>query len=482
MISRNFIKSSFIYTLAGALPMASAIILLPFYISFLPTAVYGALSLYLAFSLFVQVLVTYSFDSSLYIHYHEFKGDPGKLASFVSSTFIFMMMIGAGTGIVLVVCGDMVFKLVFDDPAISFFPFGFMAVAIGIFQGLFKVYSNLIQSRENPELFFWSNLLLFSLIAGLTIAGLYVFPSTLMGPIGGRVVAGGIASVWVLFRIYREFGLHFNYALLKSTFSYNHYTFIYQIQQWIINYFDRFLMVFFLPLSSIGVYDFSLKCLVVIEFIMGGLHNSFYPKVVSTIMAQKDKGSTIELNRYYHGLTAVIMLMISSGILVLPFLVNLLDKSKGYQEAIAYFPYIAVIYILKSLRLYFAAPFGILKYTKPLSVIYMAVSAIKILLMLLLMTRFGILGVVISSMVAAVFEIVFLKYSIKDRFKFQYNAFKLIVTPLVLLVTVLLVEPFAGNEYPLIVHGSYLLIVVVFLFWVYRNELKTLNFNKLLRS
>jgi len=461
--------------------MASAIILLPFYISFLPTSVYGALSLYLAFSLFVQVLVTYSFDSSLYIHYHEFKGDEKKLAVFVSTAFIFMLIIGVVTGIVLVALGDWVFSLVFDDQKISFFPFGLMAVAIGIFQGLFKVYSNLMQSRQRPELFFWSNLLLFTLIAGLTIAGLYVFPSTLIGPIGGRVIAGFIAAAWVLFQIFREFGMQFNFALLKSTFGYNHYTFIYQIQQWVINYFDRFLMVFFLPVSAIGVYDFSLKCLVIIEFIMSGLHSSFYPKVVSEIMAQKEKGSTIELNRYYHGLTAVIMLMISAGILILPFLVDQLDSTQGYQEAIQYFPYIAIIYVLKSLRLYFAAPYGILKYTKPLSVIYFIVSVIKILLMVLLIGRFGILGVVLSSLIASAGEIMLLKYGIQERFQFKYNIFKLVITPLVLLGSVLLFEPTMGRDYPAQVHMFYVVLVIVFLVWVYRNELKTLNLSKLLR-
>ena len=167
--------------------MASAIILLPFYIGYLPTSVYGALSLYLAFSLFVQILVTYSFDSSLYIHYHEYKVDSAKLASFVSSAFIFMLMISAGLGLMLVALGDFMFELIFDDPRISFFPFGLMSIATGIFQGLFKVYSNLLQSRERPVLFLRSNLLLFSLIAGFTIAGLYIFPGTLTGPIGGRL-------------------------------------------------------------------------------------------------------------------------------------------------------------------------------------------------------------------------------------------------------------------------------------------------------
>ena len=75
--------------------MASALILLPFYIQYLSTEVYGALQIYLAFSLLVQILVTFSFDTSVYIHYHEFKNDPKKLSVFISSAFVFMLLIGA---------------------------------------------------------------------------------------------------------------------------------------------------------------------------------------------------------------------------------------------------------------------------------------------------------------------------------------------------------------------------------------------------
>src|SRR5690606_12013974 len=100
-IGKKFLKSSVIYTVAGSLPMASALILLPFYVEHLSTSDFGALSIYFAFSYFVQLLTTYSFDTSLYVHYHEFKKEPLRLASFTSSSFLFMLLIGSGVGLIL---------------------------------------------------------------------------------------------------------------------------------------------------------------------------------------------------------------------------------------------------------------------------------------------------------------------------------------------------------------------------------------------
>ena len=121
-----------IYTLGGALPMASAVILLPFYILYLPTEVYGALSVCLAFTYLVQVIVSFSFDSSLFIHYHELKGDAAKLNSFVSSSFVFMLGWGLAVGLVLSVFGQLIFTYVLSDSKISFYPYGILSTGIGI--------------------------------------------------------------------------------------------------------------------------------------------------------------------------------------------------------------------------------------------------------------------------------------------------------------------------------------------------------------
>ncbi len=459
--------------------MASAIILLPFYIYYLPTDVYGALSLYLAFSLFVQILVTYSFDSSAYLHYHDFKNDPEKLSSFISSVFVFMLCIGGIVGVVLVPLGDLLFRLIWNDSKISFYPYGIMSVIIGIFQALNKVYNSILQSTERRTMYLWSNLLYFILVGVLTVLGLYIFPATLHGPIGGRLIAGLAIACWTLYRVFNEFGYQFNYSILQSTFSFNHYTFLHQIEQWFIGYFDRFLLLFFLPISTIGMYDFAIKCLIVIEFIMNSLHNSFYPKVVSTVTSQTTKGSTPELNRYYYGLVGIVMISVSSGILLLPIAIDLFKSNNGYQEAIPYLPYLAIIYLLKPIRYYFAVPYGILKFTKPLPIISFFISVIKIGIMLLLVRKYGVYGIVASTMISSIIEIWLLKYVLVEKFHFQYNPFKMIVAPAVLFGLVLLLEPFIEQTFTLMVHFIYLIVTGLFLLWVYRNELKLFKVPKL---
>ncbi len=479
-ISKSFLKSSLIYTVAGALPMASALVLLPFYVGYLSTSDFGALSIYFSFSYFIQLLTTYSFDTSLYIHFHEYKNDKAKLSAFASSAFIVMLGIGLFVGLIFTVFGEILFRYLFAEKSISFQPYGMLAAFTGIFQALFKVHGNLLQSREKPELYFWSNVLSFSVIAGATIWGLKSFPDSLMGPIGGRLVAAVLSGLWALARIFREFGIRFDLSLMRSTFSFNFYTFLYQFLQWVINYFDRILMVFLgLTLAHVGVYNFAVQCLLIIEFILNGLHNSFYPKVVSTIMAQQHKHSAPEINRYYHGFISIIMLLICSCILFFPWAIEIFLKifsnKPGYKESIQYIPYISLIYIFRAIRLFYAAPYGILKHTRPLSMIYSAVSALKIIIMWVAIKHYGLYAVIGASIIAAMLEIVLLRTALGSKFRFQYNFLKIVVAPGILFSMVVILEPLVGAVARDLTHLFYLLSCLVLLGWVYRNEIKLID-------
>lgn len=479
-ISKNFLKSSLIYTLAGALPMASALILLPFYVRYLSTSDFGALSIYFSFAYFIQLLATYSFDTSLYIHFHEYKRDPARLSAFTSSAFILMLGIGLLIGIVFTVFGDLLFRQVFVEKSVSFQPYGMLAVFTGIFQASFKVHGNLLQSREKPELYFWSNVLSFAVIAGATIWGLWAFPNSLMGPVGGRLIAAVLSGLWALSRIFREFGVRFDMTLMRSTFSFNFYTFLYQFLQWVINSFDRILMVFLgLTLAQVGIYNFAIQCLLIIEFILNGLHNSFYPKVVSTIMAQERKHSSPDVNRYYHGFISVIMLLICACILFFPWAIDvflrLFSNKPGYKESIQYIPYISLIYIFRAIRLFFAAPYGILKHTRPLSLIYTAVSALKILVMWFGIRHYGLYAVIGGSILAAVLEIVLLSSTLGTRFRFRYNVWKILIMPGILFVMIVTFEPLFGPAARDLTHLFYFLSCLLLLAWVYRKEIKLID-------
>ena len=242
-----------------------------------------------------------------------------------------------------------------------------------------------------------------------------------------------------------------------------------------INQFDRVLMIFFLTLSDVGVYDFALKCLVPVELLMNSLHSSFYPKVVSAVMEQEKKGSTPGINRYYHGLTAVVMLLICGSILTLPWAIEWFVKRPDYHEAIQYIPYLGILYLFRCTRLFFTVPYGILKYTKPLPVIYMIVSGLKIALIFVLVGFMNIYGVILASVLSALVEVVMVRLNLRNVFDFQFNVVKVVVVPAILLLLILVLEPTLGLLYPDLIHVVYLISCIGLLWWAYKNEIALIN-------
>lgn len=462
--------------------MASSIILLPFYTHYLSTDTLGALWIYLAFSILIQIIVTFSFDSSIYVHFHEYRKDRQKLARFTSSVFLLILLVGLGVILVMGIVGNFLFNIIYKDQSISFFPYGLICLFTGLFQALFKVYSSYLQTCQKPELYFKSNLLSFSLIACFTIAGLQIYPGSLIGPLGGRLFAGVISGSWSFSRIIKEFGFHFDYKLLRASFSFNFYTFIYQLQQWTVNYFDRILMSFFLPLSVVGVYGFAVSCLLVIEFIVNGLNTSFSPKVIGIVIDQPVKGSTPEVNRYYYGLTAAAMILVASCILAFPIVAELFNAKPTFKLSIQYMPFIALIYLFKPMRMYFAIPYGVLKYSKPLPVIYTIVVGVKIGSLILLIEYFGIYGVIISTMLSYWLEIILLYQNGKNRFRFKYNPFKLLAAPIVLALVIATLESFFGITWPIYLHIFYMGACLILLILAFRNEVKLIDPFKILHS
>src|SRR6218665_223826 len=476
--TKRFLKNSFLYTLSGALPMASAFLLLPFYLKHLTPSVYGEFSICLACSVFVQTIVVYSFDSSVYIHYHDFKNQPDKLRAFLSSAFIFMCLLGVGVAGVSFFLGDILLHRVFPEYAAQFYPFGLFAVVTGVFQALFKVYINLLQTSEKPAVFVMANLLLFTAITASAIGGLTAFPNTLTGPVLGRMAAYSLGVGWVLYSVALKFGVSFDYALLKTTFSFTRNLYLHQLQQWVINYFDRFLVLFYLSSSDVGVYDFAAKCGLAIELVVNGLSGAFYPQVVSAVMKQEKKRFTVELNRYYYLLTLVVMFAVCGGVFIVPVMSHFVPVKKGYGESFAILPFIAVIYLLRTIRLYFSAPFGLLKISKPLPLIYLPGTLLKIGIIVLFIRPWGVKSVIVGTMAGCLFDILLLRSYWNGKFDFAFNSFKLIISPLLLFGAILIFESMMGGVNQWMLHLGYLALALATALWGYRQEIKILTATK----
>jgi len=157
MVSKSFIKSSITYTVIGALPFASSILLLPFYgnKNLLSTDDFGLLAIFIILSELARILFSFSAESFLgntYIHYRSRKGDEKK---FLGTSYLFLIFYGVLLTIILSLSGNFLFGLFYPGKSFDFFPFGLISLITGFFNGVFKAYTSHLIFREKPAPYFW---------------------------------------------------------------------------------------------------------------------------------------------------------------------------------------------------------------------------------------------------------------------------------------------------------------------------------------
>lgn len=87
MISNKFFAHSIIYTIVGALPVATPILLLPLYTAVLSERQVGEIALYIASLYIMQIIVNFSLDASVKTFYLDYQHHIKHLKEYLSTVY-----------------------------------------------------------------------------------------------------------------------------------------------------------------------------------------------------------------------------------------------------------------------------------------------------------------------------------------------------------------------------------------------------------
>lgn len=472
MISKGFLKSSFIYTVIGALPLASGIILLPFYTNYLSTSLFGLLALYISFTFFIQILVNFGFDVYVAVHYFEYKDNPAKLRECIGTAVSLLLMIAGITSILFLLLGDFTFKIIFKDTGLSFFPYGFMSVLTAIFNSFFKMYCSLLINQQRSMNFFWMNLFNFVLTITISLFGLYLYPESLIGPMWGRLLSGLGIFILAFILLIKEFGIHFERSYLKGIWQYNYPLVLYFFLGWVLTYIDRFIINNYMHPADVGIYDFAVKCTLLIEFLQMGLSNSMNPKIFSIWKDKNINTSTPEVNRYYNSFTAITVLMIPATILLIPLIVPIIVTKVQYYDAFIYLPILALGFIFRGLYNMYFTPFYYFKKTIMLTKVLLFSSVVQIIISILFIKTWGLWGIVWAGFISKLMQVVFLWIESRKIFNYKFNLTKLIYLPILFSAFIILSEYLLSKSTnTILIHALEFFVGSILIFFLYRKEL-----------
>ncbi len=476
MISRQFFKSSLIYSLVGALPYTTGVILIPFFTYRLTPEQFGVNALYLTVMYFVQLLSTFGLDTYIGINYFEYKNDRQRLREFVGTILMTLVVTGTLVVCVLSLGGSALFRIIFKNSAeLDFLPYGLITVFSAIFNSIFKSYSSLLINQQRPERFFWLNITNFLVTLGASLLILYQSPFTLNGPVIGRLIPAVLTGLLSVYLVLSEFGYAFKKEYLRGVWSFCAPMVVYGIMVWIVNYIDRYIIVHFMADPTfVGIFDFGVKLSMGIDLVQVGLANTIHPKVYNIWKEGNVHESTPEVNRYYNGYTAVTLLIIPLVVIAVPLLVPLVIQKEIYYQAFLFLPVLCLGFATRPWFYLFMAPLFFFKKTKALPKVFLFSAAFQILVCSILVWKYGLMGAVWSNFLVKPVQALFLYLESKKIFRFRLNNWKIFYLPILVIILTLIGQFFINEKNLLWFAAGQLLVSFSLVFATYRKELLSL--------
>lgn len=485
MISKSFIKSSFIYTVVGSLPLASSILLLPFYgnSSLLSTSDFGLLAIYIILSELARILFTFSADNFLGINYIHYNTDKKTLQRFIGTSTIFILLYGLIMVLLFSVLGNSIIKLLYAGKSINFYPFGFISIITGFFNGVFKSYTTLLIFREKPQPYFWSNLIHFIAVIGVSVLGLYILPLSLNGPIWGRFIGAAITFIWAIVYLTNESKLKYDGSILKRLLHYSAPLYIYSILYWIVANIDRYFILGLMSESYVAIFDFAIKMTLVIEFLQNGLSSAINPKVFKIWKENGDNPQgNISINKYFHVFALINIFSVPILYISIPLLVPIVVNNHDLYQSFTLLPVLFAGMIVKVWYYYLIAPIFYFKKTKVLPIVFSISALFQILTTYFGIKYFNIEGAVWANFLTKVLQVVLLSIFVTKFYSFRVNAKKFIIFPSIYVLLLIVSEILFKHINLYLINIIHLAVLTILGYYIFRKEIHISQIVKLFKQ
>ena len=472
-----------LFTVSGAFPLLSGLIMLPFYIHYLSEKSLGVFSLYFAITLFFQGIIHFAVEQKSALDYVEHSNDPIKRRIVISTNIIFgirfSLIIGFLIAIVHWLFGDLI-NLVLG---LEMYPYIWMVYITAFANSIFKQYTYLLIYSSRPWVYFSANL--FNLIVTILISiwGVKTFGDSVIGPMLGRFFSGLLILIPAFYYFSTHIGWKYESSEVTKIIRYLWPIMIVIIFTWIASYSDRFVILRFMSLDQVGVYDFIIKCTLGIEVVLGGLINVIYPRLF--VFLNKTDSSDVKSiqeksNQFFYALMGGGLFSIVFTLLSVPLLVNFFIDKQPFIDSLKFLPLLSAAFLF---RVFYHQYHGFLlfnKLTYLLPVNLIVSSIIQLICSLPLIHFWGIDGAVITFIIGKFISGLIFYLSVRKHVQIKLNLTKQIFFPTVVIL-VAGVFYFAGF-YGVYFNALFSVIIVMISILFYFNEVKNTKIVKLLKS
>lgn len=384
--SSVLLKNIGVYTFGSILQKAAEFLLIPIFTRYLTPKDYGVTGILLSYIGVILPFLIIGLQGYITFIYYQFEKDKEKLKTIIFSIFLFQLFISALVTILFILAGGRIWAVV-TNGEISFNPFAIITILICFFESINAIPMALYQIQHKAMKYMRLQLGIFSLNVVFSILLVVIFRLGAQGKMLSTLLPYAIIGLYNAVSIFISFfSIKIDFQHIFKGLSYGIPLIPHSLSGWALTAADRMILVNFVSLESIGLYNFGYSVGTAMNVIVNAINLAWMPHYFQVMNKQKDPNSTIikELSQYIIAIGAVCLVGILFNYEVIYYLLP-----KAYRGATIYIGPILLGYFFVGLNKFAIAPLFFYKKTSLVPLITGASAITNIGLNFLLIPIYG---------------------------------------------------------------------------------------------
>ena len=314
----------------------------------------------------------------------------------------------------------------------DFLSYGIYLPIIALNRSIIAVLLALFRTEKALKVF-----IIVSLCSGLfrsvfQVTGVIYFDLSFAGYLAGTAIGGSAAAIIAIIFALGRSGFQYSFTLWKKLTIYTIPLFLADCLFWGVMFFDRFMLM--KNPVSLGIYDNAMKLAIGIQLISQGLAATVQPELFRLFKdgIKKNENDIKTLSNLFIAENIII-----SGLAILPLMLFIsLFYETDLQQSAEIIPIVLMKFILLAQYQIFVWPVFYQKATKAYFFLLAIVLIVLVTCNLLLVPIYSFYGSIFSFITASLIQVILFKQLQKRTFPIQWNNFKVMYYPIIIVLIV----------------------------------------------
>ncbi len=444
MRSNNVFQATIIFYVLAFLQPAINFFLLPVYLNYFQPDDYALYTLMIRISSLVSMFAALRINAAMYPFYYDFKKDPKKLDQFLGNVILFSLVSGGLFLLLSLPLGPLAFDWVFGDESITFFPYGIMAVGIGLTEVLFLPFVIYLKNEKKLVYYGLLYLLLIFFTVGLQVFLIIFLELGVKGALLAKLIAGCVVVLYVLGLNAKRLLMRIDWNQLRQALSYSVPLIPAMLIAWFYVSGDRFFMERLLDLKAVGIYSLLITIVSLTSMASEALANALQPFLFE-YYSEGVSSHRQKINQLFQ-MFAHLQLLVSSGLIMLGSNLHFLTDNTDYLSITGFVAVGTVIYLIAGYAKLFRLTLVYKKASKEISMIAFLNVLVLAAAYWIMIPRWQIWGAIGANMLSNLLLLTAFWWASKRHLHLPIQVKGFVFIPLVILGGILLMSLIAHQE------------------------------------